>query len=421
MKHKILSFLTFILGVSGISSAREVLDRFVVFDNVNSEVPYRIPAIAQNKEGDIIAVTDYRYTGTDIGMTKNGKLDLRYRIKDSDTGEWGEIKTLVAAKGEGDENVAFGDPCIVADRESDLVLVTSCCGNVSYFDGSHQNHQGWARFYSEDGGKTWSDYEDISDQVFSKLDKREDGEIRCFFIGSGKISQSEKIKTGDYYRIYCAALVKLNDGTNSNYVFFSDDFGKNWQLLGDVEDCPIPSGADEPKAIEMPDGSVLVSSRISGGRFFNIFRYDNIERGNGKWGELAKSDESIGGLVASKNSCNGEVLIIPVENIKTGEKSDMLLQSVPLNNDGKRANVGINYKLLHSAKDYETPEKLAKDWDGVYEVTDKTSAYSTMVADKNNDILFFYEENGRNAGYDMVYCRINVEDLTDGKYRALEK
>ncbi|MCH5236598.1 MAG: exo-alpha-sialidase [Muribaculaceae bacterium] len=399
------------------SLSNELDGSVVIFDNANSSVPYRIPAIAVNRNGDIIAVTDYRYSKADIGMVKNGKLDLRYRIKNSVTDEWEEEKTLAAAFGEGDDNISFGDPCIVADRESDYILVTSCSGNVSFPRGTHENHQGLARFISEDGGKTWSEYEETGDQILSLLDKRSDGQINAFFIGSGKITQSSKVKTGDFYRIYCAALVRVNDGkTKVNYVFYSDDFGKTWNLLGDIEDCPVPYGADEPKTEELPDGSILISSRIAGGRYYNIFKYSDIPTGKGIWDKMAVSNSDVDGIAASTNACNGETLLIPVFRNSDGAESFLLLQSVPANQNGKRANVGINFKELKTPEDYSSPEAVARNWDGLYEVTQKTSAYSTMVLDKDNEICFFFEENGHNNGYDMVYRKIPIELLTSGRY-----
>lgn len=388
----------------------------IVFDNASSKVPYRIPAIACNTDGDLIAVTDYRYSKADIGMVKNGKVDLRYRIKDAKSGEWGEIITLAAAFGEDDNNIAFGDPCIVADRESNRILVTSCSGNVSFPKGSHDNHQGWARFYSDDGGRSWSEYEEIGDQLLNLLDKRADGPVRAFFIGSGKISQSSRIKIGDSYRLYCAALVKVNDGSNVNYVLYSDDFGKNWNILGDVNDCPIPYGADEPKAEELPDGNVLVSSRIAGGRFFNIFYYDDKAVASGKWGEMATSNSEVKGVTASSNPCNGEILCLPVIRNSDGAETFLLLQSVPLNTEGKRANVGINFKDLGNPESFSTPLNIASDWQGVYEVTPHSSAYSTMVLDKDNDIVFFFEKNAYNGGFDMIHKKLPIQTITNGKY-----
>ncbi|MDE7377804.1 MAG: hypothetical protein K2N13_02460 [Paraprevotella sp.] len=391
-------------------------ERFVVFENPSPQgVPYRIPAIAKAQNGDLIAVADYRYSKADIGMATNGKLDLRFRIKSHETGQWGEVKTLVAAKGSGSSNIAFGDPCIVADRESNRVLVTSCCGNVSFPSGTHENHQGWARFYSEDGGQTWSDYTDIADQVFSQLDKRSDGNIRCFFIGSGKICQSTTVKVGDYYRLYCAALVKTGTNINTNYVFYSDDFGGNWTLLGTPDDCPIPSGGDEPKAEELPDGSILVSSRISGGRYYNIYHFTNAETGEGAWGQMATSNSSVKGITASSNACNGETLCIPVKRSADEKKMFLLLQSVPFG-PSDRSHVGINYKELAGLQDFRTASGLAKDWDGKLQVTTLSSAYSTMTLDKDNDVAFFYEENNRGGGFDMVYKKYSIEEITDGAY-----
>lgn len=390
-------------------------DRFVVFETPTTGTPYRIPAIAKTLNGDLVAVADYRYSKADIGMATNGKLDLRFRIKDHATGEWGEVQTLIAAKGSGSTNVAFGDPCIVADRESNRVMVTSCCGNVSFPNGTHANHQGWARMYSDNGGKTWSDYTDISQQVFGQLDKRSDGQIRCFFIGSGKIVQSTTVKVGNYYRLYCAALVKVNDGTNTNYVFYSDDFGENWHLLGTPDDCPIPSGADEPKAEELPDGSVLVSSRIGGGRYYNIYHFTNTATGEGAWGTMAISNSSVGGITASSNACNGETMSVPVVRVADGKKMFLLLQSVPFG-PSDRSNVGINYKELADLADFRLGSDIAKAWDGKIQVTNLTSAYSTMTLDADNDVAFFYEENNKNSGYDMVYKKYSIEEITGGDY-----
>ncbi|MCM1108106.1 MAG: GDSL-type esterase/lipase family protein [Clostridium sp.] len=391
-------------------------ERFTVFENPSPQnVPYRIPAIAKAQNGDLVAVADYRYSKADIGMSTNGKLDLRFRIKDHATGEWGEVQTLAAARGSGSSNIAFGDPCIVADRESNRIMVTSCCGNVSFPNGTHENHQGWARFYSEDGGHTWSDYTDISQQVFDQLDKRSDGNIRCFFIGSGKICQSTTVKVGSHYRLYCAALVKTSGNANVNYVFYSDDFGGNWHLLGQPDECPIPSGGDEPKAEELPDGSVLISSRTSGGRLYNIFHFTNTATGEGAWGQMATSNSSVSGITASSNACNGETLCIPVKRVSDNKKVFLLFQSVPFGpND--RSNVGINYKELADLNDFRTAADLACNWDGKMQATNLTSGYSTMTLDANNNVAFFYEENNSNSGYDMVYKKYSVEDITDGLY-----
>lgn len=386
----------------------EAGEPFTVFTTPTSGVPYRIPAVAKNKAGDLIFVADYRYSKADIGVVTNGKLDLKVRKKYAD-GHWGPEKTLAQCI-ESSPFTSFGDPCIVADPLSDKVMVTSCCGNVSFPKGTHSNHQGWARFISNDGGETWSTHTDISQQVFDQLDKRSDGQIRCFFIGSGKISQSTRIKVGNYYRLYCAAIVKLGDDTNVNYAFFSDDFGEHWTLLGEPDDCPVPTGGDEPKAEELPDGSVVISSR-STGRIFNIFHFTDIEKGLGKWGNAVTSSSGNGGCYGT--TCNGEIMILPVTRNADQQKTYIALQSIPAASD--RRNVSIYYKELTDLASYRTAAELAPTWTK-FQVSTTTSGYSTMCLDKDNHVAFFYEENSKNSGYDMVYKDFPVEAITNGAY-----
>lgn len=390
-------------------------EEFKVFTGPSDEgVPYRIPAVACNSDGDIICVTDYRYSHADIGMAPNGMLDLRYRVKDHATGHWGDIQTLTSCRLRP-QFTSFGDPCIVADRDSRRAMVLSCCGNVSFPDGSHDNHQGCSRFYSEDGGLTWNeDFVDIAPQVFRQLDQRNDGLLKAFFVGSGKISQSRIIKVGEYYRLYCAILCRMADNAFANFVLYSDDFGETWTVLGDVNTAPVPAGGDEPKADELPDGSVLLSSRINGGRLYNVYHYTDIASGEGSWGEMARSTRENHGVIAEANSCNGEIMIVPV--VRRADKKPMwlLLQSLPIGPD--RRNVGIFYKPLQTADDWKDGATIARDWEGRYQVSKSSSAYSTMCLDSNGRIAFFYEENGRFSGYDMVYKNFSISEITGYKY-----
>ena len=81
-------------------------------------------------------------------------------------------------------SVGYGDPCIVADRESSRVLVLSCAGNVSFQNGTRQRHQCIARFYSEDGGQSWSEPEDIAESIYSQFDASTYGPVRSMFVAS---------------------------------------------------------------------------------------------------------------------------------------------------------------------------------------------------------------------------------------------
>ena len=389
-----------------------------------SAIPYRIPAIATAKNGNIIAVADYRHSRADIGMATNGRIDLRARISKDNGETWGEIFDIIQGKGaagidasNNDMYVGFGDPAIVADRESDRVLVISCSGNVSFPNGQRNNHQGIAHFYSEDCGETWSTPVDRAESIYSQFDKTQHGPVRAMFVGSGKISQSQYIKVGDYYRIYCAVLVKNVNGTHVNFVLYSDNFGESWTVLGGGEISPIPSGGDEPKAEELPDGSVIISSRTSGGRIYNIFTYTDSKKAEGSWGTSKYSNNSNNGTIAVSNSTNGEIMFVPAKRKADDKKVYLALQSVPFGSG--RANVGIYYKELESLEDFISPEAIAADWDGRHQSSYLAGAYSTMCLQHDNNVGFLYEEDtyGTNGGgYTIVYKNYSIEYITDSVY-----
>ena len=400
-------------------------ERFEVFQLLNpSDIPYRIPALAVANDGTLIAVADYRHSGTDIGVTDKGRIDLHYRLSNDNGNTWSEVKTLI--NGQGAEspdfmNVGFGDPCIVADRESSRVLLLSCAGNVSFQNGTRQRHQNIARFYSEDCGRTWSAPEDIAESIYSQFDASSYGPVRSMFVASGRIMQSRITKVGNYYRLYCAVLVRDRQATHMNYVLFSDDFGGTWKVLGDINEPAVYNTADEPKVEELPNGTIIISSRYNGGRYYNYFTYTDVNSGAGDW-EVAKfSGASNGGVESKDNSTNGEIMLIPVTRVADKKSTYVVLQSVPLG--PSRKNVGIYYKeLADENEDYISPIEFARDWDGVTQITSLNSAYSTMAWQRDNRLGFLYEEethgtsNLAYGGYTIVYECFDVEDLTDGKY-----
>ncbi len=416
------TFTDFVVNI--LVTAEKPEPQFEVFPTITAgAIPYRIPAIATAKNGNLVAVADYRWNRRDIGMGGDygGRIDLHCRISKDNGATWGDIFSIVNGQGKEATDAfytGFGDPVIVADRESDKVLLFSCAGNVSFPNGQRNNHQHMATCLSEDGGETWGEPRNLGEMFYELLDNSTRGPIRSMFIGSGKIHQSRYTKVGDYYRLYCAGLVKDVNGTHCNYIYYSDDFGTTWKLLGDPNTPPIPSGGDEPKAEELPDGSVIISSRISGGRGYNIFTFTDVAKGEGVWANQANSNSSNNGTVALGNSTNGELLLIPAKRKADGASVWMALQSVPFGNG--RSNVGIYYKELESKADWATPAAFAANWDGRHQASRTGSAYSTMIVQPNGHIAFLYEEDtyGVNSGggYNILYKDYTLEQITDSLY-----
>ena len=392
-----------------------------------TDIPYRIPAIAALPNGRLICVADYRYSRQDIGVKKGGRIDLHLRISEDNGRSWGKPFPLVEGKGAESAdfmNVGYGDPCIVADRGGKRVLVMSCAGDVAYVRGQRDLHQCIARFYSEDGGRNWSSPTDIAEPIYSLFDNGKYGPARSMFIASGRVVQSRYVKAGRYYRLYCAVLQTVANGEWMNFVLYSDDFGSSWSVLGGVDNAPILKGADEAKVEELPNGNLLISSRTNNeGRNFNIFSFTNLKRAEGSWGEMAHSSKHNGGVHSDRNACNGELMVVPVVRRSDNREMYLLLQSLPLG--PYRKNVGIYYKGLESSADISSPERIAQNWEGVFNASSQTSAYSTMAWQSNNTLGFLLEERefytNDGGGYTIVYDNYTIEQITDNKYSFLHK
>ena len=399
-------------------------------------VPYRIPAIAQASNGNIITVADERHGLWDIGYKSDTRIDLMSRVWHSETQTWGELLPIVrGTETHGTLHTAYSDAAIVADLYSNEVLLLASSGNVSYSQGTATNHIRIAQLRSHDNGTTWpkqgEDITDITDQIYA-LFEGSALKPKSMFVTSGKIAQSRRFKAakGTHHRIYAGLLVKTEDNQDFNAAIYSDDFGRTWQLLGGNAIMPIPTGANgnENKLSELPDGSVLLSSRNAveshSGRIYNIFNYTDTETGAGFWSTHALSNADNNGT-ACESSANGEVLCIPVVRNQDQQKMYLMLQSLPQSTN--RSKLVIYYKPLVDLGDYNIPQNLAQNWEGYFNVTDDEAAYSSLTIHKNHHIGLLYE-NGYNVphnvitdgkyppGYNLFYRNFLVEDLTEGKY-----
>lgn len=376
-----------------------------LFETVEGKIPYRIPAIATTKNGTLIAVADYRYCYSDIGF---GPVDLHYRLSHDNGLTWGEERVL--ADGTGDETdvqnsqtawrYAFGDCAIVADRESQEVAVLCVGGKTVYHRARRQNPNRVVLFRSHDGGETWDKGREITEQIYGLFDQRREGPINSLFVGSGKIHQSRHVKVGNFYRLY-VALCTLS----GNFVIYSDDFGDTWRVLGDPNHSPARDG-DEPKCEELPDGSVILSSRYQG-RLFNIFTFTDDARAEGSWDLRAKALD----MKNVQNACNGEIILLPVTRKKDSKKVWIALQSIPFGPN--RTNVGFYYHELLA--DHEGAALFAYNWKKGLQVSTQSSAYSTFTLQKDGKLGFLWEEGP--TGYNIDYRPISIEEITLNEYR----
>lgn len=374
----------------------------ILFDSKTSTIPYRIPALAVTRNGDILAISDYRPCGADVG---NGDVDVHLRISEDNGVTWGPENKILNGTGSGN-TAGYGDVAIVADSESDRVRIMCVTGNVIF----GQSGVLWfgkmrvASVLSEDNGRTWGKPVDITDRMYSMID------VRGMFFTSGRIVQSKQIKVGNYYRIYSVLCTHDNwiydASKNVNYVCYSDDFGETWRQLGGV----AINGGDEAKCEELPNGNLMVSTRMSGGRKFNIFTYSDKTNATGSWASPVVENNKFGDVT----SCNGEILIVDAHRTEDNQPVKLLLHSLSRNVNGvDRSYVSIYHKELNA---YATPSDLTQGWSDPYVVSEKTSAYSTMMPTHDDKIAFFFEDEAVGGGYQMTYRNLDLRDITGGKY-----
>lgn len=413
----------------------EAPERTDLFNTSNGDgvmPPYRIPGITKTNSGRLIATAARLVCGTDPGY---GQVDIVCRTSDDNGESWSEIQDVAVGTGitsatENYFDTAFGDPAVVADRTSNEVLIIAVAGCTVYGNSNttRENPNLIATIHSNDNGNTWGEPVDMTEHIYSLFDGG--NPIQAAFVGGGKVFQSRIVKKDNYYRLYAAMCAR----PNGNRVIYSDDFGTTWHALGGASALPAPGG-DEPKCEELPDGRVILSSRVGGGRIYNIYTYTNTLEGEGEWETSVKSTFAGSGLTPGGNSTNGEILVLPVVRNSDDKEMYLVLQSMPTGSS--RTNVGIYYKELTELEDLNSVDNFAIDWNGFFQVSTTVSAYSSMDLQADNKIGFFYEETltgfGTRSnpvstsfptgagthnfdGFDNIYVPLELEYITNGAY-----
>ena len=338
---------------------------------------YRIPAMivlennAEHK-GRIITVTDRRY---DNNEDLPNKIDLVARYSDDNGNSWSAPKTIAGEYIDSLNNqgpdYGYGDAAIVETTDGKIICLMAA--DRRYQRSTYDDRIKVYQTSSDDGGKTWERPKEISDLIYDAPYKDASAKLQGVFVTSGKglCLKHQKRKSANG-RIMFAMVCKFSEWPYYNYIVYSDDNGKTWN----VSKHAVFEGGDEAKLVEERDGTVIISTRRSGERGFNVSHDGGLT-----WGKGYTNKDLWG------NSCNADMLVY---------SDDVYLHTMP--NAEDRRNLTI----------YASRDK-GKTWPYKYVFNSLPGAYSSIVKCADGSIGIYYEDGTMSDHYSMNFITIPLE------------
>ncbi|WP_165831689.1 exo-alpha-sialidase [Brachybacterium endophyticum] len=325
---------------------------------------YRIPALVQLNNGDILAAYDGRPTGTD---SPGPNSVLQRRSTDGGV-TWGE-QTVIEQGKEGEEKEGYSDPSYVYDRITGTLFNFHVFSkDTGFFDSGYGNDDADRRVQSTtvsvstDDGRTWTS------KRLTKVTKPED--VRGMFATSGAGIQLTRGRHRG--RLVQQYIGQWRDESFRSYSVYSDDHGRTW-TMGE----PVGIAMDENKVVELSDGTLMLNSRIHAG---GTARFVALSRDGGEsWSEPVLDAT----LTDPRN--NASVIAMNPGARKRSAKAKELLFS-----NSNSANERVNGSIRYSYDDGET-------WPVVKSYQAGDHAYSQLAAleDGTFGVLFEGEDSNQ--------------------------
>ena len=220
---------------------------------------YRIPALAQAKNGWILAAYDGRPGSCADSPNPN---HITLRISKDNGKSWTVPEEVLQGKGTiRDANkYGYSDPSFVVNEETGRIFLFSVFSYDVRFQDSQPGTDPDNRrvlhaqvTYSDDNGETWSKPRLITKDITF------DENIRSRFAASGAGIQ---LKYGPHKgRLIQQFTMTMPNGKGYAAVsVYSDDNGATW-----TPGQPVYGNMDENKVVELSDGTVMLNSRSSDG------------------------------------------------------------------------------------------------------------------------------------------------------------
>lgn len=351
--------------------ARTTLLRPGDYDSKN----YRIPGVITAKDGSIVAVTDKRkYNNGDLPED----IDVLCNYSTDGGHTWSEPYTIAYGTGVGQ---GFGD-CALALTNDDNGLIAAFVGGPGFWGSTPENPLRMYIARSNDNGRTWTEPEDITSQIYGAECEDEDRQkwLGGFFgSGNGLLTSSGRI-------MFVVAMREENREVVCNRAVYSDDNGVTWKVS---ERASL--GGDEAKVTELVDGRILMSIRHNGNRWYNTSEDGGItwQPTTSEWTELVAP------------ACNGDM--IRYTSVNNGDDKNRLLHSLPVGTSRRDVTVYVSYDE-------------GETWPTSRCVVPYSSAYSSLCILHDKTIGLYVEETYQGEGdYCTVFYNFSLNWLSKGE------
>ena len=327
---------------------------------------YRIPAIIQLDNGDLLASYDGRPTGWDA-PGPNSILQRR----STDNGRTWQGQTVIAAGRDGEDKIGYSDPSYVYDRETGTLFNfhvfskdTGFWNSVDGDDDEDRQVMSASVSVSTDDGHTWTK-RSVTEIV------KPPG-VRATFASSGHGIQLQR---GEHAgRLVLQYAGSMTDGTVRSYSVYSDDHGETWHM-----GKPTGTNMDENKVVELSDGTLMLNSRMHTN---GVWRYVATSTDGGETWSEPELDHT---LVDPRNNAS-IIAMNPDAEAGSAEAKELLFSNA--NSAAGRQNGSVRY----SCDDGQT-------WPVVKTYEPGATSYSDLVAVQDGTFGVLYETTNNEIRY----------------------
>jgi sialidase-1 len=392
-----------------LSAAEPLFETTQVFAMAPNNKPnYRIPAILQAPNGDLLIIAERRNDGPgDIGDH-----DIVLKRSHDKGRTWSDEQTVFADGGKVCTDITVG-----LDRSN---------GKIWLF--FLRDKKKFSSFTSSDSGTTWQGPVSIHEQVtkpeWDKLTTaKAEAEAETDPSNASRVAAWEKGWVQRYGVGPGNAMVQLTSGPHAGrlvvparhredigrgrlrsfaHSFYSDDHGTTWKLGG-----TIGLNTSECQFVELANGDLRVMSRNESSedapdnlRHLTALSHDGGET----WTGLRRAEE----LITPR--CHG-----PVERLTLGGKEDRnrLLFSSPASPFRQKEHPYGRYNLTIRLS-YDEGDT----WTAGKTIWPHPASYSDIVVLDDKTIGFVYERSEKGSAHywdELHFARFNLEWLTDGR------